>query len=145
MRKKHRLKSYQISLNLNQNLLNLYQILMNLYQSLMNPYQILMNLYQFLTNYVISKKKRKKNGYFIEIISNYRHNTMHHPWLETHREMYMYCTVEHGRVLSCWRGLIVVEVLMWTVYYPCVPVRFRDSARNGDRHHWNKHTTVDII
>ena len=56
------LKSYQILLNLYQKLMNLHQLLMNLYQSLMNPYQILMNLYQFLTNYVISKKKRKKNG-----------------------------------------------------------------------------------
>ena len=50
----------------------------------------------------------------------------------------MYCPVEYGRVLSCLGGLVAVEVLMWTVYYPCAPVRFRDSARNSGRHHWKK-------
>ena len=84
MRKKHRLKSYQISLNLNQNLLNLYQILMNLYQFLMSMYQILMNLSVSIFN-ELRNIKEKKNGSFIETISNYRHKLMrwnHHPRLE---------------------------------------------------------------
>ena len=117
------LKSYQILLNLYQKLMNLYQILMNLHQFLMNLYQIFMNLYQFLTNYVISKKK--KSGYFIETISNYRHKTTrwnHHPWLEkSWRDVH---------VLSCWVWTCYV-VLTWISCCCSVDVDSMLSVRTG--------------
>ena len=119
------LKSYQILLNLYQKLMNLYQILMNLYQFLMDLYQILMNKCQFLTNYVISKKKRKKNGYFIEIISNYRDNTTrwnHNPWLEN--------SSRDVHVLSCWVWTCFV-VLTWIICCWSVDVDSILSVRTG--------------